>query len=120
MRLKFSGILCLFLLMSFRLASAQVPAPDSSMNDQSDDDDNTKPAATAVNTFGMKLLADVASQRRHENVFISPLSVFVALTMTETGAAGKTQAAMRNALAIPNSLSDDALHQSASGLLKSL
>jgi len=30
----------------------------------------------------------------------SPLSVFVALTMTETGAAGKTQTTMRHALAV--------------------
>lgn len=106
----------LFLLMAFAFAWAQTTGSDPPMNQ----DNSTKSAASAVNTFGMKLLADVAAERRHENVFVSPLSVFVALTMTETGAAGKTQAAMRHAIAVPDKLSDDALHQSASALLKAL
>ena len=105
----------LFLLMAFAFALAQTTGPNLSMNQ-----DNTRSAASTVNNFGMKLLAEVAAQRRHENVFISPLSVFVALTMTETGAAGKTQAAMRHAMAVPDNLSDDALHESASALLKAL
>jgi serpin B len=106
----------LFLLMAFAFASAQGAVANPAMNQ----DNSANSAASAVNSFGMKLLADVAGERRHQNVFISPLSVFVALTMTETGAAGKTQAAMRNAMAVPDNLNDDALHQSASALLKAL
>ena len=82
--------------------------------------ESAKSASTSVNTFGLKLLAEVAAHRPHDNVFISPLSVFIALTMTETGAAGNTQTAMRHALAVPGSLSEDALHDSASALLKAL
>ena len=118
---KFCAGLILFLAISFVLALAQAPDPSFSptMFSQPQDED-ADPATTAVNSFGLKLLADLAGHRRHENVFISPLSVFVALTMTETGAAGKTQAAMRNTLAVPSNLSDDDLHESASDLLKAL
>jgi serpin B len=44
----------------------------------------------------------------------------MALAMTESGAAGRTQAAMRQALAVPADLSEDALHASAASLLQSL
>ncbi|HLJ30016.1 MAG TPA: serpin family protein [Candidatus Angelobacter sp.] len=76
--------------------------------------------ATAVNSFGLNLLADLAARQKHKNVFLSPLSVFMALAMTESGAAGRTQAAMRQALAVPADLSEDNLHASASALLQSL
>jgi serine protease inhibitor len=74
--------------------------------------------ATAANTFGLKLLADVAAHNRHENVFVSPLSVFSALAMAESGAAGPTQSAMREALSVPASLSEGAFQQAASTYLK--
>jgi serine protease inhibitor len=77
-------------------------------------------AATAVNAFGLKMVTDVAAQRPQKNVFLSPLSVFAALAMTESGAAGQTRTAMRQAMAVPASISEDALQESASALLKSL
>jgi|SRR5579872_723280 len=82
--------------------------------------DQAKTAAGAQNTFGLKLISRVASERHHANVFLSPISVFLALTMTENGAAGKTRAAMRRTLDIPSGLSEDALQTAASELLKSL
>jgi serine protease inhibitor len=77
-------------------------------------------AAGAINTFGLNLLADETAHRKRANVFISPLSVFFALAMTEGGAAGQTRADMRKTLAVPAAANEDALHQSASALLKSL
>jgi serine protease inhibitor len=77
-------------------------------------------AAGAINAFGMNLLADMTAHRKQENVFISPLSVFLALAMAESGAAGQTQAAMRKTLAVPASASEDGLRESASALMKSL
>jgi serpin B len=77
-------------------------------------------AAEAVNRFGLKLLAETAGHGKGQDVFISPLSVFFALAMTETGAAGQTRADMRKALAVPATVGEDALHESASALLKSL
>jgi len=77
-------------------------------------------AADAVNRFGLKLLAEMAGHGKAQDVFISPLSVFFALAMTESGAAGQTRADMRKALAVPGTVGEDALHESASALLKSL
>ncbi len=77
-------------------------------------------AAGAINAFGLNLLADETAHRKQENVFISPLSVFFALAMAESGAAGQTRTDMRKTLAVPATASEDALHQSASALLKSL
>lgn len=87
---------------------------------QSTAEQEPKAAGNAVNTFGLKLLSDLSLPQKHENIFLSPLSIFAALTMTENGAAGKTRDSMRHAMAVPADLSDDALHQSASAMLKSL
>ncbi|HEY6969636.1 MAG TPA: serpin family protein [Candidatus Angelobacter sp.] len=120
--LKLCTRLSLFLVVLSAIGCAQAIAANSFalMSYRPEQSSNAQSASTAANTFGLKLLADLAAHRPHDNVFISPLSVFVALTMTETGAAGKTQAAMRHALAVPSSLSEHALHESASALLKAL
>ncbi len=76
--------------------------------------------ATATNIFGLKLLADITAHNRHENVFVSPLSVFSALAMAESGVAGQTQSAMRKSLLIPDGLGEGALQQATSTYLKTL
>jgi len=78
-----------------------------------------RPATAAVNAFGLRLLSELATPAKQKNVFISPLSVFLALAMTESGSAGPTQAAMRKALAVAPGVGEDALHQSSSDLLQS-
>jgi len=52
----------------------------------------------ADNAFGLKLFRQVQSVEGSKNTFISPLSVAMALGMTYNGAAGTTQAAMRETL----------------------
>lgn len=79
-----------------------------------------KVAAEAQNAFGLKLLAHVATERPHENVFVSPSSVFLALAMVENGAAGKTRAAIRSTLEVPARVSDDAMQESTAALSKAL
>src|SRR6478609_2305291 len=79
-----------------------------------------KPVSTAVNDMGSKMVADLAAQQPKKNIFISPLSIFMALAMTESGAGGTTRDAMRQALAVPQDLSDDQLRGSASALMKVL
>ena len=79
-----------------------------------------KAASAAVNDIGSKMVADLSAQKPQKNIFISPLSIFMALAMTESGAGGTTRDAMRQALAVPQDLSDDQLHSSASALLKVL
>jgi len=79
-----------------------------------------KPVSAAVNDMGSKMVADLAAQQPQKNIFISPLSIFMALAMAESGAGGTTRDAMRQALAVPQEMSDDQLHGSASALLKVL
>lgn len=77
-------------------------------------------AAASQNIFGLKLLANEAARHPRQNVFLSPLSIYLALAMTESGAAGETRAAMRRTLAVPAGMSEDALHEAASALSKEL
>ena len=79
-----------------------------------------KRASTGLNTFGLKLLEAEAVSTPHANVFISPLSLYLALAMTEGGSAGKTRAAMRQTLEVPTSVTEEAMHESASALMQSL
>ena len=52
----------------------------------------------ADNRFALKLFREVGEEEGDKNVFVSPLSVAMALGMTYNGAAGSTQEAMRQAL----------------------
>lgn len=72
-------------------------------------------AVAAQRTFGLHLLREILDRKPHENVFISPLSIFLALHMAESGAAGTTRTAMRKALALPN-LDAAALNASSAAL----
>src|SRR6476661_5608408 len=79
-----------------------------------------KPVSAAVNDIGSRMVADLSAQKPQKNVFISPLSIFMALAMTESGAGGTTRDAMRQALAVPQNLTDNQLRGSASALMKVL
>jgi serpin B len=50
------------------------------------------------NKFGLKFFKEVLKEENDKNVFISPLSVAMALGMTYNGAAGETQEAMQRTL----------------------
>jgi len=54
--------------------------------------------ASANAEFGFDLFSRLAEQDAGKNLFMSPLSVSIALAMTYNGAAGETQKAMSNAL----------------------
>ena len=73
-----------------------------------------------ISSFGLRLLAEEVVRHPRENVFVSPLSVYLALAMTEYGAGGETRAAMRRTLSIPDNVSDEELHQSVAGFTKQL
>jgi len=79
-----------------------------------------KDASAAINDMGFKMVAALSARRPRQNVFISPLSIFMALAMTESGAGGATRDAMRHALSVPPELSDDQLRGSSSALMKVL
>ena len=50
--------------------------------------------------FGFKLLTELYNQKPGTNIFISPLSISIALTMTYNGAVGETKQAMAKTLEI--------------------
>jgi serine protease inhibitor len=59
------------------------------------------------NTFGFKLLGEVSRLEDGKNIFLSPLSVSMALGMTLNGAAGETETAMRRALGFGDMTRED-------------
>ena len=73
----------------------------------------TDGAKFSLQSFGLALLQQESVARIKQNVFISPLSIFLALAMTENGAAGETKAAMRKVLAFPTDASDEAVNEPA-------
>lgn len=57
-----------------------------------------KSMVTADNNFGLKLFKEIVRTEPNENIFISPLSISMALGMTWNGANGTTKEAMQAAL----------------------
>ena len=68
------------------------------------------------NQFGLKLFRTLSDEAAGENVFISPMSVSMALGMTLNGAAGETRAAMEQALEHAG-LSEAEINESYRGLI---
>ena len=76
-----------------------------------------KQLVQADNGFGLKLFREVvATAQPEESVFISPLSVSMALGMTLNGAAGETRAAMEQTLALAG-LSPQEINESYQSLI---
>ncbi|MFC1718775.1 serpin family protein [Candidatus Poribacteria bacterium] len=55
---------------------------------------------SANTDFGFKLFSELVEQDIGENIFMSPISIEIALAMTHNGAAGETQRAMAEALSL--------------------
>lgn len=73
----------------------------------------------ANNQFGHKLFSKFLQQQPDQNIFISPLSISIALSMLYNGAVGETQAGMAIALGIQN-MSVQEVNQAAAQLMQSL
>jgi serine protease inhibitor len=80
----------------------------------------TDGAEFSLRSFGLALLQQGSALNLKQNVFISPLSIFLALAMTENGAAGETKAAMRRVLALPADASEEAVNESTAALMTTL
>jgi serine protease inhibitor len=80
----------------------------------------TAGAEFSLQSFGLALLQQESALNLKQNVFISPLSIFLALAMTENGAAEKTKAAMRRVLALPADASEEAGNESTAALMTTL
>ncbi|MFC1476946.1 serpin family protein [candidate division KSB1 bacterium] len=71
------------------------------------------------NKFAFKLFGDVAARETEPNLFISPLSISMALGMTYNGAAGDTKTAMESTLEYAD-LSVDDINSSYKSLIELL
>ena len=65
---------------------------------QTGDKNTMKKLVSANNKFGFQLFSEIQKSQSNENIFISPISIAIALSMTYNGAAGKTQEAMAKTL----------------------
>jgi serpin B len=73
----------------------------------------------ATNGFGFRLLEELLAAGEGENVFISPLSVSLALSMTLNGAEGETEQAMMDALGLAD-MTQEEINEAAAGLRQAL
>ena len=71
---------------------------------------------SADNLFGLKLFTALHTAKPESNLFISPLSVSMALGMTLNGASGDTYAAMKNTLEL-NGLSEIEINEAYRDLI---
>lgn len=70
----------------------------------------------AKSSFPMKLYSEVASQRKNDNLLISPFSVSTALSMTHPGAAGQTKKVLGEYLGLSGDESYEKLKKTADSL----
>ena len=78
-----------------------------------------KSIVVANTGFALRLLTELQREQEGKNIFISPLSVSIALTMTYNGANSSTRDAMGSALGLQG-MSDDAVNSGYSVLIESL
>ena len=74
---------------------------------------------TANTKFGFHLFNEIRKTEQDKNIFISPLSVSLALAMTLNGAAGETEQAMTNTLQLQG-LDAEAINGGYAGLRQTL
>lgn len=90
--------------------------PDSPIRDLSSSEQSI---IQSSGTFGFELFRHINNSEKQDNIFISPLSVSMALGMTYNGAANQTADAMKNTLGLHN-LSQQHINESYKSLLELL
>lgn len=79
----------------------------------------TNPLIDANNRFALKLFQKLSAERRAKNLFVSPISVSLALQMAWNGAKKQTQAEMAKTLEIQD-LSEELINRGAHLLMRKL
>ncbi len=98
----------LFLLTFVQCASISEGTSDKTSEMQGDERSGSqrfveltasdKALLASSNSFGFELFRIMAAEQKGENLFFSPLSIYMALSMAYNGAAGTTQEALAEAL----------------------
>lgn len=109
-------ILCLIAIIVFLMTFALTGCSENTI----EPDDGSLPRAltysekeilASTENFGLKVFKELAMAERETNIFISPLSISLALSMTINGAGGNTYNEMNDVLAFGN-LSLEDINQS--------
>jgi serpin B len=79
-------------------ATAQSSLPPSEFSPSKTTSSVDEKLVLANTKFGFKLFSEILKEDKEKNIFVSPSSVGMALTMTYNGASGNTQKAMAKAL----------------------
>ncbi|RKU17271.1 proteinase inhibitor I4 serpin [Candidatus Poribacteria bacterium] len=116
--IAFLGLFCSVLLllvgcdeMRLDMFDKKEPEPEIGPIDSS--------VVTANTQFGFNLFDEIRKTEQDKNIFISPLSVSLALAMTRNGAAGETEQAMTNTLQLQG-LDAEAINVGYAGLHQTL
>lgn len=96
-----AAILCSMLLVRCAGTDVTTPPPTRELTKSESD------IVAADNTFGLNLFREVERDQSDKNVFVSPLSISMALAMTLNGARGATLDSMRATLALQGLTQDD-------------
>jgi serpin B len=83
-----------------------------------DTDNDLKVVSQGINKFSFDLYKKLKDKNKEENLFYSPASISIALTMTYAGARGDTEKQMANVLNF--TLPQDRLHPAYSKLIENL
>lgn len=74
---------------------------------------------TANNKFGINLYSELIKKEKDKNIFISPISISFALSMTYNGASGETKKAMEKALSF-DGMTLDEVNKESNSLIRHL
>jgi serine protease inhibitor len=91
----------------------------SGYSDSSERDNTMKKIVSANNTFGFNVFQQLVEKSMSENIFMSPASLSMALSMTYNGASGKTQEAMARVLELQG-MSLEEVNQASAALMERL
>jgi len=106
--------------LTFMLCSCNIcESEDENMIPLRDLTSVEKSLVSADNNFGLNLFKSLHSAKPNENLFISPLSVSLALGMTLNGANGETYEAIKTTLEL-NGFSEDDINKSYQTLIELL
>ena len=95
-----AGIICIVMLCLFGCFDIDFLRDTIGDALETVEDPDVSSVASANTRFGVKLLQDLRQRDPGGNIFISPLSISIALTMTYNGAVGETERAMAEVLEI--------------------
>lgn len=108
-------------LLVFTRCTPETTTPDNNLNLVTFDCENSDGCelVDANNLFGFNIFKSLHNDKPEENIFISPLSISTALTMTQNGADGDTKTQMQEVLQTAD-LDIDAVNAAYQYLLNTL